>query len=314
MIKTILQAVGIIFGLFILLAIILPTPPEEIAIVNVDQIKQQVESQQIDSFATTSEEIASTTELETSEEQALAVDDVTEAKSVPVTPEPKMAEVQETTPDQIKKENYYEVVSVVDGDTVKLNINGAVESVRLIGIDTPETVHPSKPVECFGIEASNKAKQILTGQTVRFETDSSQGDRDKYGRLLGYLFLSDGTNFNKIMIEQGYAYEYTYSVPYQYQAEFKSAEQYARTNGVGLWADGVCEDESVSDDNTTQAQQSSTSSGGKWYVSSHYSSKYYYCEESDGWKGLSEKYLQVYNSEAALLADFSTHTLHESCQ
>ena len=187
---------------------------------------------------------------------------------------------------------------------------GKTETIRLIGIDTPETVHPSKPVECFGVEASNKAKQLLSGKTVSLETDASQGTRDRYGRLLGYIILSDGTNFNKLMIEQGYAYEYTYSTAYKYQTTFKSAEQYARTNGIGLWADGVCDEEA----DTEQNDQSATNSGSKWYVSSHYSSKYYYCEESDGWKSLSETYLKVYNSEAELLADFPNHTLHESCQ
>jgi len=202
----------------------------------------------------------------------------------------------------------YSVADVVDGDTVKLNINGTVETIRLIGIDTPETVHPSKPVECFGIEASNKAKAVLTGKTVSLETDASQGTRDKYGRLLGYIILSDGTNFNKMMIEQGYAYEYTYSTPYKYQSAFKATEQAARASGAGLWAEGVCDEQSATPDATT------TTSSGKWYVSSHYSSKYYYCEESDGWKSLSEKYLEMYDSEADLLADFPNHTLHESCQ
>jgi micrococcal nuclease len=63
--------------------------------------------------------------------------------------------------------NEYKVVSVVDGDTIKLNIKGTVETIRLIGIDTPETVHPSKPVECMGMEASNKAKELLLGKIVR---------------------------------------------------------------------------------------------------------------------------------------------------
>lgn len=201
----------------------------------------------------------------------------------------------------------YDVVDVVDGDTVKLNINGIVETARLIGIDTPETVHPSKPVECFGIEASNKAKTTLSGRAVSFETDPSQGTRDTYGRLLGYIILSDGSNFNQMMIEQGYAYEYTYSVPYKYQSAFKAAEQNARTSGAGLWAEGVCDEEQDPATGTTLTS-------GKWYVSSHHSSEYYYCEESDGWKSLSEKYLEAYDSEEALRAVYPSHTLHESCQ
>ena len=131
----------------------------------------------------------------------------------------------------------YEVVKVVDGDTIDVSINGKVERVRLIGINTPETVDPRKPVECFGVEASNKAKSLLTGKKVVLEDDASQGERDKYGRLLRYVFLEDGTNFNLLMIRDGYAYEYTYNLPYKYQAEFKKAQKEAEVNRGGLWGD-----------------------------------------------------------------------------
>lgn len=233
-----------------------------------------------------------------------------EEGAIPV-PEERVSVVEVVQKEPVVEESdtLYEVVQVVDGDTVKLNIDGKTETIRLIGIDTPETVHPSKPVECFGLEASNKAKELLYGSKVSLETDDSQGVQDRYGRLLGYIILADGTNFNKLMIEQGYAYEYTYSTPYKYQSEFKSAEQSARTNKVGLWADGVCEEEVV-----TQEVQPTVSSGGNWYVSSHHSSKYYYCEESDGWKSLSKTYLKVYGSEDELLVAFPYHTLHESCK
>ena len=208
---------------------------------------------------------------------------------------------------------YYQVIEVVDGDTVKVNIDGTIETLRLIGIDTPETVHPSKPVECFGIEASNKAKSTLNNKRVSLESDPTQGDRDKYSRLLRYVILEDGTNFNKMMISQGYAYEYTYSTPYKYQSEFKQAQSNAQNSKLGLWADGVCEDETppAEEPNPPADEQSD---GYKWYVSSHWSSKQYYCETDDGWKSLSEKYLKVYDSEAALLADFPSHTLHEPGQ
>ncbi len=134
----------------------------------------------------------------------------------------------------------YPVTKVVDGDTIDVNIDGTVERIRLIGIDTPEIVDPRKPVECFGLEASNKAKAVLTGQQVRLEKDNSQANRDVYNRLLRYVFLADGINFNKMMIEQGYAYEYTYDLPYKYQTEFKQAQKYAQDNKLGLWQDNVC--------------------------------------------------------------------------
>ena len=114
----------------------------------------------------------------------------------------------------------YKVVKVVDGDTISVNIGGVNTSVRMIGIDTPETVDPRKPVQCFGQEASNKAKATLSNQMVYLELDPSQGKYDKYDRLLAYVFLANGTNFNELMIKDGYAYEYTYSTPYKYQSAF----------------------------------------------------------------------------------------------
>ena len=134
----------------------------------------------------------------------------------------------------------YSVVKVVDGDTLKIDMNGKEETLRLIGINTPETVDPRKPVECFGKEASNEAKKLLTGKKVRVEKDPTQAERDKYQRLLAYVYGEDGLFFNKYTIEQGYAYEYTYDVPYKYQDEFKTAQRTAETAKRGLWAPGVC--------------------------------------------------------------------------
>ena len=144
------------------------------------------------------------------------------------------------------KNNIYHIVNrVVDGDTIEVNINGTLEKVRLLGINTRETVDPRKSVECFGIEASNKAKTILAGQNIKLEADSTQGERDIYNRLLRYVFLEDGTNFKKMMISEGYAYEYTYGTSYKYQAEFKQAEKVATEAKRGLWATDVCDSQSV---------------------------------------------------------------------
>ena len=132
----------------------------------------------------------------------------------------------------------YKVVSVVDGDTIKIEYQGATESVRLIGIDTPETVHPSEPVGCFGKEASDKMKELVSGKSVKIMFDNSQGVQDKYGRLLLYIWVGD-IFVNETMIEQGYAYEYTYSTPYIYQSEFKAAQESAKSLEKGLWGD-VC--------------------------------------------------------------------------
>ena len=177
-----------------------------------------------------------------------------------------------TTPSEIQQKakttKLYKVVKVVDGDTISVNIDGVNTSVRMIGIDTPETVDPRKPVQCFGQEASNKAKSILSNQMVRLELDPSQRKYDKYDRLLAYIFLADGNNFNELMIKDGYAYEYTYSTSYKYQSAFKLAQKDAQANGRGLWADGVCEEKhEPTPTPTTQTQPTSTQSSGSYICS-----------------------------------------------
>jgi micrococcal nuclease len=146
---------------------------------------------------------------------------------------------QETKADENK--DFYEIAKVADGDTLTVWINNEKVGVRLIGLNTPETIDPRKAVQCFGKEASNQAKTMLSGKRVRLGIDSSQDDKDKYGRLLRYIFLEDGTLFNKWMIENGFGFEYTYdSNPYEYQVEFQTAESLARENKRGLWAETAC--------------------------------------------------------------------------
>ncbi len=132
------------------------------------------------------------------------------------------------------------VVEVIDGDTVDVQIIGKVERLRLIGMDTPETKDPRKPVQCFGKEASAQAAKVLTGQTVLLEEDPSQDSRDKYDRLLRYVWLPDGKLYNLEMIIGGFAHEYTYETPYKYQAVFKKEEAAARERGWGFWAATSC--------------------------------------------------------------------------
>jgi micrococcal nuclease len=135
------------------------------------------------------------------------------------------------------------VVDVVDGDTLKVQIDGQQETLRLIGIDTPESVHPRQPVQCFGREASAKTQELAADQVVQLEADPTQDDVDRYGRLLRYVYVPSGQMLNQELIAQGYAFEYTYNVPYLYQAEFQQAEQDARTNQRGLWAPATCNGE-----------------------------------------------------------------------
>lgn len=136
---------------------------------------------------------------------------------------------------------FFAVVRVVDGDTIDVMENGTKVRVRLIGINTPETVDPRRTVQCFGAEASQKTKELLGGGFVKLVSDKTQDTYDKYGRRLAYIYTPDGTFVNLELITQGYAYEYTYRVPYAYQVEFKNAEHDARTMGRGLWAPGVCD-------------------------------------------------------------------------
>jgi len=134
----------------------------------------------------------------------------------------------------------YKIVRVIDADTLVASIGGMDVTLRLIGINTPEVVDPRKPVECFGREASDRAKKLLTGQSIGIALDVSQGTYDTYNRLLAYVYLEDGTFFNKAMVADGYAHEYTYNLPYQFQSEFKAAETDARVHGRGLWSPSSC--------------------------------------------------------------------------
>lgn len=146
--------------------------------------------------------------------------------------------IQATSSAEVK--TLYRVEKVVDGDTIKVNIDGKTETVRLIGLDTPESVDSRRPVQCFAIEASNKAKELLFEKSVFLEPDATQGDKDKYGRLLRYVFMEDGSNFNNLMISEGYGHQYTYNKPYKYMEEFKLAELTAKNEKKGLWGEGVC--------------------------------------------------------------------------
>lgn len=134
----------------------------------------------------------------------------------------------------------YQISKIVDGDTIAIVQEGKSVTLRLIGINTPETVDPRRPVECFGKEASAETQRLLIGNQVYLETDATQDTYDKYQRLLAYVFLPDGTNVNKKLVAEGFAYEYTYDKAYRYQKEFKAAETNARTHNLGLWSSTTC--------------------------------------------------------------------------
>jgi micrococcal nuclease len=130
----------------------------------------------------------------------------------------------------------YTVLRVIDGDTIEVVMNGEKKTVRYIGINTPETVHPSKPVECFGKEASEKNKALVEGKRVRLVKDVSE--TDSYGRLLRYVYVDD-VFVNRELVAGGYANAYTYPPDVAFAEEFRAAEVFARENKRGLWGD-VC--------------------------------------------------------------------------
>jgi len=126
------------------------------------------------------------------------------------------------------------VTHVTDGDTIGVGRGWRYEKVRLIGVDTPETVHPEKPVEFFGPEASEFTKKQLEGKKLHLEFEPPT-QYDDYGRLLAYVFLTDGTLFNVEIIKQGYARVIAPS-PFHRYKEFRLHENEARVAGVGLWS------------------------------------------------------------------------------
>lgn len=121
-------------------------------------------------------------------------------------------------------------VRVVDGDTIELD---GGERVRLIGVDTPETVDPRRSVQYFGKEASAFTRRMAEGKAVRLEQD--QETRDRYGRTLAYVYLQDGTFLNAEIIRQGYGHAYT-RFPFRYEQQFVQLERQAREHARGLWA------------------------------------------------------------------------------
>lgn len=128
------------------------------------------------------------------------------------------------------------VTSVVDGDTIKVKIGTKTETIRIIGIDTPETVDPRQSVQCYGKEASARMKKLLNGKTVTLQKNSSE-ERDKYDRLLRYVFI--GTkDIGASMVQDGYAFSYKEFSHPKLDA-YNKLETKAKNAKKGLWGD-VC--------------------------------------------------------------------------
>lgn len=146
------------------------------------------------------------------------------------------------------------VIRVIDGDTIELQ--GGTR-VRYIGIDTPESVDPRKPVECFGVEAKKKNEELVLGKRVRLEKDVSETDR--YGRLVRYAY-ADGIFVNLELVKAGFAHSYTYPPDVKYQDQFVAAQKEAREAGRGLWT--ACASPSLPSAVPTETSLSGAAEGG----------------------------------------------------
>lgn len=127
------------------------------------------------------------------------------------------------------------VVKVVDGDTIHVEVGGAREKVRYIGVDTPETKHPSKGVECFGQKASDFNAELVANERVRLVRDVEE--RDRYGRLLAYVYrVRDGLFVNAELARLGYAQPLSIPPDVRYAERFAELARVARARGRGLWS------------------------------------------------------------------------------
>lgn len=134
---------------------------------------------------------------------------------------------------KINSKHIVKVIRVIDGDTIEVKFNtGATAKVRLIGVNTPETVAPNRPVEKYGKEASKYTKKRLTNKTVTLEFDV--GVKDKYGRFLAYVWVGKEL-YNETLVKEGYARVMTIQPNVKYQEKFVKAERNARQMKKGLW-------------------------------------------------------------------------------
>jgi micrococcal nuclease len=146
--------------------------------------------------------------------------------------------VHAATTVSIDENTPYLVTHVMDGDTFMVKVGRHEVTVRMLGIDTPETVDPRKTVQCYGKEASDHSKYVLSGKNVQLKLNPDRKEKDKYGRYLAYVYL--GEKFvNESLLEDGFAREYTFGKPYMYQKEFRELEKVAKEEKRGMW--GACD-------------------------------------------------------------------------
>jgi endonuclease YncB( thermonuclease family) len=138
---------------------------------------------------------------------------------------------------EVNQPGLYSVVHYDDGDTIVVDMNGAHETLRFVGVDTPETHDPRKPVQCYGPEAAAFTKKLISdaGNKVRLSSDPESTNRDRYDRLLRYIYLPDGRLVQDELVKNGYAFYYPY-FPFTKAAQFEADQNAARAAKKGLWA------------------------------------------------------------------------------
>ncbi|HSX17697.1 MAG TPA: thermonuclease family protein [Patescibacteria group bacterium] len=132
----------------------------------------------------------------------------------------------------------YAIDHFVDGDTIAVNMDGKVETIRMVGVDTPETHKPNSPVQCYGPAAASYTKTLVGTNKVRLEADEKSTNRDRYNRLLRYVYTPDGKLVEAELIKNGYGFAYT-DFPFTKSAEFVQDQASAKADNKGLW--GNCQ-------------------------------------------------------------------------
>ncbi|HSW99082.1 MAG TPA: thermonuclease family protein [Candidatus Saccharimonadales bacterium] len=128
----------------------------------------------------------------------------------------------------------YPIDHFIDGDTIAVKMNGKTESIRMVGVDTPETHKPNTPVQCYGPAAAAFTKSLISSGRVRLAADPDSTNRDRYNRLLRYVYIPDGRMVETELIKGGYGFAYT-EFPFTKSAEFTADQNAAKTAGKGLW-------------------------------------------------------------------------------
>ena len=145
----------------------------------------------------------------------------------------------------IQSDSSYLVTKVVDGDTIKIAIDNEIKTVRIANMNTPESVHPTKEVECFGVESSKRMEELALNKQVTLQTDPTQQNTDRYGRLLRFVFLKHEDtqiDLGLQLISEGFAYSSPYgTTPHPYLEQYEQAQKDAQENNVGLWSQETCQ-------------------------------------------------------------------------